>query len=176
MIYSKEFKQAMVKKMSGPNRKSPYELEPEVGVSRTALSTWLKQATEDTSTMSQKKIKYKTDTSSKNDKIPDNKSPEEKFRIITESSQLDDSKLGQFLRKEGVREIQLERWKIDALGGLSKQKTFIKPRGKNTTDAKRLKELEKELARKDKALAEAAALALLKKKPSPCGGTARNEA
>ena len=56
----------------------------------------------------------------------------------------------------------LEAWKHDAIGGLGE------PRGASATDARqdrrRIKELERELNRKDKALAETAALLVLSKK------------
>jgi transposase len=56
----------------------------------------------------------------------------------------------------------LDRWKQDALGGLGE------PRDDGAAEAKqerrRIKELERDLSRKDKALAETAALLVLSKR------------
>ncbi len=69
--------------------------------------------------------------------------------------------LGAYLRKAGIHEVQLRDWEMSMRNGL-------KPRGRkptrNAADVKRIKELERELRRKEKALVEAAALLMLKKK------------
>jgi transposase len=70
---------------------------------------------------------------------------------------LSDEELGAFLRREGVSEAVLSEWKAAALDALGPQK-------KSTSDTRRVRELEKQLRRKDKALAEAAALLMLQKK------------
>ena len=70
---------------------------------------------------------------------------------------MNDSELGEFLRREGIQEEDLERWREEALGGLGGARKAQPP-------SKRLRELERELRRKDKALAEAAALLVLAKK------------
>jgi transposase len=59
-----------------------------------------------------------------------------------------------YLEREGVKLAEYERWRI-ALdeGGRA-----------STSTTKRIRQLERELARKEKALAEAAALLVLKKK------------
>ena len=62
------------------------------------------------------------------------------------------------------------RWRQQVLEGLKSSKG----RKKDARDT-RIKELEKELRRKEKALAEAAALLVLKKKPGRSGGTARTK-
>jgi len=75
---------------------------------------------------------------------------------------LSDAELGEFLRREGLHEAQLEEMQLavkDALGTQKKKKSK-----KRSPEAKRIKELEKELARKEKALAEVTALLVLKKK------------
>ena len=88
---------------------------------------------------------------------PEDWSPEERLRVVLEASRFADEELGAFLRREGLSEAVLAEWKAAALEGLRPQK---KPPG----DARRVRELEKQLRRKDKALAEAAALLVLQKK------------
>ncbi len=92
-----------------------------------------------------------------NAKRPDDRSPEEKLRLVNEAARLDDSALGEFLRREGIHEEDLQRWRRQALGGLEGKANGVAP-------TRRVRELERELRRKDKALAETAALLVLSKK------------
>ena len=83
----------------------------------------------------------------------------EKVRAVLESMDLASDELGAFLRRNGLHEAQLAEWRDTVVVALSGRGS---PNGKK--DGKRIRELEKELRRKDKALAEAAALLMLEKK------------
>ncbi len=96
-------------------------------------------------------------------KTPNDWSPEEKLKAVLDAASLPDEQIGTFLRKKGIHETHLEQWRMQMLGGLGKRRTNGKPSRRNT-DIKRIRSLEKELHRKDKALAETAALLVLKKK------------
>lgn len=91
-------------------------------------------------------------------------SAEEKIRVVLAAGGLDDEKLGEFLRREGLHEADLQQFRKEveqaATEGLSapKRSQGISP------EQKRIRQLEKELARKEKALAETAALLVLQKK------------
>ena len=96
---------------------------------------------------------------------PDDLPPAEKYRLVTEASTLSEDELGAFLRRNGLHEAQLQEWRqkveeasLGALGSPKKRR-----RGKSP-EAKRVQQLERELNRKDKALAEVTALLALKKK------------
>lgn len=85
----------------------------------------------------------------------------EKLRVVVEASSLPEEELGAFLRREGVHEAQLNEWREaarQAFEGAGHR------RRKASADSKRIKELERELRRKEKALAEVSALLVLKKK------------
>ena len=84
----------------------------------------------------------------------------EKLRVILESMKLCDDELGEFLRLEGLHQAELDRWRQAAEAGVSDSPR----RKKASSEKKRIKELERELRRKEKALAEAAALLMLQKK------------
>jgi transposase-like protein len=71
-----------------------------------------------------------------------------------ESSELSGEELGAYLRREGVHPDQLAIWRRALQDGYDQDKATKRYIG----------QLEREIRRKDKALAEAAALALLKKK------------
>lgn len=87
---------------------------------------------------------------------PEDWSAGERMRVVVEAEGLGPAELGEFLRREGLHEATLVQWKQAAMGALSPSNRDPK--------AQRIAELEKQLARKDKALAETAALLLLQKK------------
>ena len=90
-------------------------------------------------------------------------SAEEKLRIVVQASELPEEELGAFLRREGVHSNQLQQWREAVRGVLAGGQTSESLR-QARRDRKRIRELEQELRRKDKALAESAALLWLKKK------------
>ena len=95
-------------------------------------------------------------------KSPNDWSPEEKLKTVLEAAALSDDQIGEFIRRKGIHETHLQQWRLQMLDGLGKQPKRKKT--KNKAEAKQIKKLEKELRRKDKALAETAALLVLKKK------------
>jgi transposase-like protein len=103
------------------------------------------------------------DTSSPSSKGPRSWSAEEKYRVVIEAAALPETELGEFLRTKGLHAAQLEEWR-------RLMKSALAPGGgkggrpAEKSDKKRVRDLERELRRKDKALAEAAALLVLKKK------------
>jgi transposase-like protein len=92
---------------------------------------------------------------------PDDLPPREKLQLVMEAAKFSDKELGAFLRGHGLHEAQLEEWRQAALGALQKPK---KRRPGKSPETKRIQELEREVMRKDKALAEVTALLALKKK------------
>ncbi len=93
---------------------------------------------------------------------------EERLRLVHEASQLTDEELGAFLRREGVHASQLEQWRDALHEAFGKQTPESQQRAKD--DARRIRALERDLQRKEKALAESAALLWLKKKAEDIWG------
>lgn len=149
--YSEAFKSKMVQRMAGPQGRSALSLSGETGVSQSSLSKWLREA----------KVRSMTDERkpTKRERRPEDWTPAEKLAAVIEASQLGDSELGEFLRRKGIHEAQLTQWKRAALEALGGAKSSRGP-----SESRRIRELEKEVLRKDKALAEAAALLVLQKK------------
>jgi hypothetical protein len=83
----------------------------------------------------------------------------QKLALVLEAASIPGSELGEFLRRKGLHEAQLRAWREQALAGLDEERER-----RAGGDGRRIRELERELERKDKALAEAAALILLKKR------------
>lgn len=137
--FSPAFKDKMVKRLIGKDAISATKLEGEVGVPQTTLSRWLQEARTLPHVPPPKKKTWSID---------------DKIRLLAESSKLTGEQLTSFLERNGLRLAELEQWRLslDSEGRASKAVT------------KRIRSLERELARKEKALAEAAALLILKKK------------
>lgn len=150
--YSESFKQRMIQRMVGPSRLSATALSKEVGVAQPTLSLWLKSAGT---------VAAVTDDRPKGPKAkrPVDWSPEEKLSAVMEASGLSDDELGSWLRRKGLTEAHLRQWRASALSGFG-----ARPSRGAGEDRKRVKELERELKRKDKALAETAALLVLQGK------------
>jgi transposase-like protein len=170
----------MVQRMAGAEGISAIKLAEEIGVHQTTLSRWLREAGEE---KKERRGNVKSAPARERQSVrPDDLSPAEKFRLVMEASALSEDELGAFLRRNGLHEAQLQEWrqKVEAaaLGALGRPK---KRRGGKSPEAKRVQDLERELNRKDKALAEVMALLALKKKlDALLGGedentTSRNE-
>ena len=162
--YTEAFKSKMVRRMLGPRARSATSLASETGVSQAALSRWLVSAKSTLGVMAKPEPK----TSAPPARRAEDWSPEERLRVVVETAHLTDDELGGFLRAEGLHEATLREWRSAALQGLGPQRPA---RGEH----KRVRELEKELRRKDKALAEAAALLILQKKVQQLWGDADDD-
>ena len=164
MQYPDVFKNAMIKKMTGTDAISATALSKQIDVPQVTLSKWLRLAGVDPSYgFPNNAHEYTKMAKITNSKRPNDWSAEDKLKIIVEASSLDDEQIGAFLRSKGLHQTHLDQWRSQMLNGLQNGSSKKKPRRKNV-DAKRIRALEKELNRKDKALAETAALLVLKKK------------
>lgn len=86
---------------------------------------------------------------------------EQKLKALIETAALSEAELGAYLRREGVFSAQLDEWRKEFLSSMdsSRKSKFAK----DDRDQK-IKVLEREILRKDRALAEATALLILQKK------------
>jgi transposase-like protein len=107
-----------------------------------------------------------TNTTTKK-KRPQDWTPGEKIAAVAEAAGLSDEELGAFLRRKGLHQAQLDAWRTAVVEALT-SKPQRPP--KSSPEKRRVRELEKELRRKDKALAETAALLVLKKKAQSIWG------
>jgi transposase-like protein len=156
--YTAGFKTRMVQRMAGPESISATALAKEVGVSQNTLSRWLRRASEAEPTVTPMTKKKRPSRST-------HRTAQEKLRLVLEASALSEEELGAFLRREGVHEAELQAWRAKAMEAA--EGALKAPHGKrseNTAERRRIRDLERELTRKDKALAEVSALLILKKK------------
>lgn len=147
--YSEGFKAKMVGKLVGPQAMSATALSKQSGIAQATLSRWLVDARRLGATMSEH-----------DDKSTRQWTSEEKLQVLIDSAKLSDDELGEYLRRMGLHEAQLQEWRATAVASLDSSTS----RRSAGTDAKRIRELERDLKRKEKALAETAALLVLKKK------------
>jgi len=167
MEYSKGFKERMVERMSGMDAVSATALSKEVGVPQPTLSKWLRAACPDHPLDFFEPVSGKVTAMPM--RRPQDWSAEEKFQVVLESLSVTDEELGAFLRSKGVHESHIEQWRSQMLNGLH-GRASLKEGTKKKRDSKEIRNLRQELARKEKALAEAAALLVLKKKAQAIWG------
>ena len=146
--YTQAFREQAVEKVLQRGHKTIQTLADELNVNHFTLKNWLKTT--------RRESMSKTPVS----KRPNDWSTEERFQLLMESSALDGETLNAFCRQQGLFTHHLETWKKAFL--LSQQSVT-----KMTSDKvlrNEVKRLKKELNRKEKALAETAALLVLQKK------------
>ena len=157
--YPESLKQDLLRKLMRPNGPSAAELASRTGVSHATLSRWLRDASK-VRPMSTDKHEGE-EPARKVGRSTRDLSPDEKLRLVHQATDLDDAALGAFLRREGVHEADLRLWREQASEAA---RGALAGKRQRTLDQKRIRKLEAELRRKDKALAEAAALLVLSKK------------
>ena len=151
--YSEEFKESVVKKMMPPNAVSVRQLCNDTGVSDVTLYKWRKD-------FRNRGIAVPSDQSK-----PDNWSAEDKLAVVIETASLNEVQLSEYCRSKGLHPDQVEQWKVSALAGYQQSAQARKEAQRcRQEDRKKIKQLEKQLHRKEKALAETAALLVLSKK------------
>ena len=151
--YSAGFKeQALIKVYSRGNNQTIQSVANELNINLTTLKAWMKQSEQDVN----KPVPPKS-------KRPEDWSPEERLAALQQSYSLLGEDLNTWCRERGVFIHQLEQWKTDfcSLGETGDQRE--EARILRALKAEN-QSLERELLRKNKALAEAAALLVLQKK------------
>ena len=149
--YSEDFKEQAVVKAFERGDKTIQQTADELHLNVFTLKGWLKvsRATPMTETMTPRR--------------PTEWSWEQRFEALMASAGLEGEALNAFCRERGLFVHHLQTWKAE----------FIKPQAANVRTSSRtavkslqdeVKQLKKELQRKEKALAEAAALLVLQKK------------
>lgn len=155
--YSHRFRMKMVRRMVGPNAISATALAAEVGIPQPTLSRWLRDA-RTVSPMTEPDTK--TTPPAPTRRRPEDWTPEERLDAVAQARGLEGEALGALLRRHGLHASDLDAWRQAALTSLASPAKGRRSSG----DSKRIRQLESELRRKDKALAETAALLVLQGK------------
>ena len=160
--YSPDFKKSAVEKLLNRGTRTVAEIIEELGVASPTLYQW-------------KQDLAKIGTMNKSTR-PQDRSAEEKLKFLNEYTAAPVEKRGEILRRLGVHKEHVEAWQAQVLAAL-KHGALGKhvERSEKAEDRRRIKELEKDLLRKDRALAETTALLVLKKKADLIWGIAESE-
>lgn len=145
--------------MLPPNDTPLRQLAQEEGISRATLAKWRAEAR------------------SKGQFLPDAKTgpagwtSTDKLAAVIETAAMNESELGEYCRRRGLYPEQLRVWREACERANDWERAAASRAARETKDdKKRIKALERELARKEKALAEAAALMILRKKAEAIWG------
>ena len=164
MRYSKKRKEAVLKKMMAPHNRTIKEPATEEGISEATLYNWRNKA--------RQKGLLLPDSGSG----PNGWEARDKFAAVIESASLNEQETAEYCRRKGLFPEQLAQWRsaCEAANDWDRQanKTL---KTEQKTSQKRIKELERELQRKEKALAETAALLVLRKKVQAIWGDSEDE-
>jgi len=163
--YPEERKQAILRKMAPPHNKSVAELALEEGISDVTLYNWRKQAREQGAILPS------------NSATPEKWSSEEKFHAVLQTVSMTQAELSEYCRKHGLYPEQIEDWKAACIAGNDRaDRQARQSRQVARADKRQIKKLESELHRKEKALAETAALLTLSKKAEAIWGPSGEDA
>jgi len=160
MRYSSEFKEKISRQLFPPDAKTIGEVSRKTGVPSSTVFYWKKLYRE-------KGRQLSKDSSSKK-----GLTGKEKFSILIETANLNEHELSEYCREKRLYPEQVKEWKkaAVAVNESSGKPLSRKERKELNKEKHKVKKLQKELNRKDKALAETAALLVLKKKAQAIWG------
>ena len=161
MKYSIGFRNGVLKKVLPPENRPVKEIAQENGLSEQTIRNWMQQLKNGT-------LELMTGETS-----PAHRSASEKMRLLLESKQVSNDSMGQWLREHGLHSEHLPLWEQEMLNVVNDKSD--KQKEQNAQLLKENKNLKKELARKEKALAEMAALLILKKKADEILGDSEDD-
>ncbi len=149
---SVERKEAILKKLLPPYSMSVKEVSEEEGISTATLYHWRKQLRRSGAAVPN------SNTSS------EQWSAQTKLAIVAETYSMTESELSQYCREKGLFPEQIQSWRSDCMQGFkSSKEQEAEAKKQAKADKLEIKELKKDLRLKEKALAETAALLVLRK-------------
>ena len=137
------------------------DIQRETGVGINTLYRWRDKA------LNQKGLSATTKY-----KNADKWSSQDKFTVVLETANLSEIEFSEYCRNKGIYPEQVKEWKLACMNANDGEKASNSKASKELREERLEKEkLAKELHRKEKALAEAAALLVLRKKANAIWGT-----
>ena len=156
-IFTDSFKvQAVEKALNRGQGTTLKDIAVLLGIGRSTLDKWIIKARDNEfDAASPDEINRMT-----SEKRPQDWTLEERLNLVVKCGSLDEAAISECCRAQGVYPHHVKQWKLDFINGSTQQ-----PKTASRTEIKSLKgenkALKKELNRKDKALAETAALLVL---------------
>jgi transposase-like protein len=164
MKYSKELKDSTIRRMLPPNNEAISKVSKEEGISEQTIRNWRDNA------------RANGIAAPGNNLLSEKWSTQDKFLIVVETASMNEIELAEYARQKGLYVEQIRVWKdacINANGGVAQEAARLNKELK--TIERENQQLEKELTRKEKALAETAALLVLRKKANAIWGEPEGE-
>lgn len=143
--YGQEFKDRAVARLLPPESASIKDLSNELGVGMTTLERWRSDALGQPN-----RERVWTGAA--------------RFEAVLTTATMDEASKNAWCRANGVYPQELAKWRENAMGALDGVEAPRTSAQEAKQSRRRIKELEREIRRKDKALAETAALLVLSKK------------
>ena len=149
--FSDEFRNAAISKALSRGKDVTLEdIVREIGISRSTLNRWIRE--------SQSTSKEVVESMKAREKRPGDWNAAERFQAVMDCQDLDEKTVSAYCRKRGLYPHHIAQWKANFL-----QEEVPVDRSQVKKLKEENKQLKRELHRKDKALAETAALLVLKK-------------
>lgn len=160
--YSDELKARIISRLLPPNNEFIPDVSKETGIPQDTLYAWRIQHRKDPRSTSPNRAGFGKMTGA------------QKFDIVLETAAMNEAELSAYCRKKGLYPEQINAWR-KACRSANTRAASRDEREKNRQLSKEIKQLKAELHRKEKALAEAAALLVLKKKVQAIWGDPEDE-
>ena len=156
--YEKEFKDSVLKRIE--QSETVASLSEEFNISKSTIYQWVR-------TNNKKQNNNKINFKSKK-----NWSSQDKFHVVLETSSLSENELAEYCRRKGIYVEEIKAWEKQCLNAnlIYAKEDPEKLKNDLKEEQKKNKELQRELTRKEKALAETAALLVLRKKAQAIWG------
>ena len=149
--YSPEFKASIIAKMLPPNNVPVLQLVQETNIPKDTLYAWRAKARQDALGAAVASTTHA------------GLSSEEKFAVVVESAPLNEIELGEYCRRKGLYAQEIAAWRASCMQA-NRTVSAKAERAELRAHKQQVQTLQRELRRKEKALAEAAALLVLEKK------------
>ena len=159
-IYPEEQKAKLIERMLPPHNISIPELHQKTGIPKDTLYGWRREAQRARGLPLAPALNGSRRWSA-----------EQRFAMVVETAAMNEAQVGEYCRKRGLYPEQLQRWRQACERATAAPVAQVSgPSRDAQADKRRIRELERELNRKEKALAEAAALLVLQKKAQAIWG------
>jgi transposase len=160
--YSEEIKRDILERVLGPKKESVLKVAKERKINKATIYKWVKEAEgiEEVETKGTRR----------------NWTSNEKFHMVLEAASLTEQELGEYCRRKGIFTEDIKTWTVQCMNANSDSKEDpSKLKEELKEEKERNKKIEKELRVKEKALAEAAALLVLRKNVQAIWGDKEEE-
>src|SRR5690554_1457366 len=159
-VFSDEYKQHVLSQLQPPINKTIPEIAAQENIPKTTIYGWVSKARRNGQVIPNNSANSSDDKWNEVDKL----------RIVFETFSLNEEELGQYWREHGLYTTDIKRWRRTMESSLSSGKSPKDVEAELKSEKLQNHKLKQELEYKEKALAETAALLVLRKKANAIWG------